>query len=81
MLFEQGDMLTKGSCDPLASKSGAINRLYVLAFCWHGMLAIRALRRLYGLLRAAYVYQPPYAVKAFCNAYLLMAVAVLAACA
>jgi hypothetical protein len=32
MLFEQGDMLTKGSCDPLASKSGAINRLYTLAF-------------------------------------------------
>jgi hypothetical protein len=33
MLFEQGDMLTKGSCDPLASKSGAINRIvYSMAF-------------------------------------------------
>jgi hypothetical protein len=38
MLFEQGDMLTKGSCDPLASKSGAINRLYTL---WRSAKASR----------------------------------------
>lgn len=33
MLYEQGEMLTKASCDPVASKSGAINRIaYSMAF-------------------------------------------------
>lgn len=33
MLYEQGEMLVKGSCDPLASTSGAISRVaYSMAF-------------------------------------------------
>jgi hypothetical protein len=33
MLYEQGEMLTRAACDPIASVSGAINRIaYSMAF-------------------------------------------------